>query len=342
MGRITASRKITSVRVRDGRLFHSEKPDHVAVEEPLDLRLNGEPLSLTMRTPGHDVELAHGFLHAEGLIASRQDVIEARYCDGAVVAGEDGLERNTYNVLDISTHRRDLLDGRDQRRFAMNSSCGVCGSTSIDAVVTEGRYRVSADASCPAPMRITPDAVLSAVRHLSDGQSVFQRTGGVHAAGIAAPTGDMLVVREDVGRHNAVDKVIGWALQRDLLPLAGMMLVVSSRASFEIVQKAYMAGVPMVVCASAPSSLALATAERVGMTICGFTRAAQPEGLSASVRGQGALGRVKGAVGRGQAAKARSHGVPELAETDGRFNLYTGADRLDLSASESAPRPSIK
>ncbi|MGQ4538341.1 formate dehydrogenase accessory sulfurtransferase FdhD [Dermabacteraceae bacterium P7074] len=302
MGRITQSRKITSVRIRDGRLYHAEKPDLVAVEEPLDVRLNGKELTLTMRTPGNDVELVHGFLHAEGLIRSREDVLEARYCDGAVVEDDSGFARNTYNVMNVKTRDARVMP-LAIRQFTQTSACGVCGKASIDAVVTKGRFQIADD------WRVDPATIFRAVSQISSGQQVFSKTGGVHAAALATRDGRVLVVREDVGRHNAVDKVIGWAIAEDLLPLSEHMLIVSSRASFEITQKAYMAGIPLLVCVSAPSSLALDTAERVGMSVCAFTRVA----------------------GEGDAAKKRGRDAPG----DGRMNVYTHPQRLDLSGSES-------
>lgn len=289
MGRVTSTEKITTVRVRDGKLYSGHKGDHVVVEEPFDIRLNGRPLSLTMRTPGHDVELAHGFLHAEGYIASREDVAEARYCDGAVVEDESGLARNTYNVMDVTT-RLPLLTPITPRSFLTSSACGVCGSTSIDDVRTKGRYVLEPG------FTITPATLLAAQRRFDEGQAVFQRTGGIHGAALVTAEGEILVQREDVGRHNAVDKVIGWALQNERLPLSDCLLMVSSRASFEIVQKAFMAGIPMLACVSAASSLAVETARSVGMTLVGF------------LRGQ--------------------------ADGDGRMNVYTHPERLDLTGVE--------
>lgn len=285
MGRLTTSRRVTAVRIRDGRVTSARSPDVVAVEEPLDIRVNGEQLSVTMRTPGHDVELVHGLLHAEGIIRDREDVHEARYCDGAVVEDESGLPRNTYNVMDLSTRDR-LLIPIPTHALPMNSACGVCGSTSIDAVQSSGRYTLTHDWS------IAPATILAAADELRARQRIFERTGGVHAAALVHHDGEMLVTREDVGRHNAVDKVIGWALMEGRLPAADCFLVVSSRASFEIAQKAYLAGIGLLACVSAPSSLAIETAERVGMTLIGFTRS----------RGDG----------------------------EGRMNVYTGRDRLDL------------
>ncbi|MCT2178770.1 formate dehydrogenase accessory sulfurtransferase FdhD [Brachybacterium muris] len=286
MGRVTETKRIRTVRVRDGRLYAGRKGDHVAVEEPLDIRLNGQQLSLTMRTPGNDVELIHGFLHGEGLIKSREDIAEARYCDGAVVDDGTGFAQNTYNVMDFTTARPQLLPVIS-KRFTTTSACGVCGSESIDAVRQKGRYALAEDWS------VDPRAILDAARNLTDDQAVFARTGGVHAAALVRADGEVLAVREDVGRHNAVDKVIGWALLEDRLPLTDCFLLVSSRASFEIAQKAFMAGIPLLACVSAASSLAIDTAEEVGMTLVGFTRA--------------------------------------FDDGDGRMNVYTHAERLDLS-----------
>ncbi len=289
MGRVTENTRIRTVRVRDGKLYAGRKGDHVAVEEPLDIRLNGQQLSLTMRTPGHDVELIHGFLHGEGMIAHREDISEARYCDGAVVDQGSGFAQNTYNVMDLTTSRPQLLPVI-AKTFTTTSACGVCGSESIDAVRQKSRYTLMAGWS------IDPRVILSAARALGDQQAVFSRTGGVHAAALVDLEGNLLVVREDVGRHNAVDKVIGWALLEDRLPLRDCFLLVSSRASFEIAQKACMAGIPLLACVSAASSLAVDTAEEFGMTLVGFTRA--------------------------------------LDDGDGRMNVYTHPERVDVTAAE--------
>lgn len=286
MGRVTEARRITTVRIREGRLYAGRKGDHVVVEEPLDIRLDGAPLSMTMRTPGHDVELVHGFLHAEGYIASREDLEQARYCDGAVVEDESGLPRNTYNVMDATTRvapRRPITI----KNVVTSSACGVCGTASIDEVRTAGRYALAAE------WTVAPELLLDVQRRFDAEQRVFARTGGSHGAALVRHDGEILVQREDVGRHNAVDKVIGWALLEDRLPLSDCFLLVSSRASFEIAQKAYAAGTPMLVCVSAASSLAIGTAESVGMTLVGFLR-----------------GREDG---------------------DGRMNVYTHPERLDLS-----------
>lgn len=290
MGRVTTSERITTVRIRSGRLYHSTKPDSVAVEEPLDIRLNGQPLSMTMRTPGHDLELIHGFLNAEGYIRSRDDIAEARYCDGAVVEDESGFERNTYNVMDFTTRTIQLAPTLT-KPFLTSSACGVCGSASVDTVVQKVPYEFS------PTFAMQPSALLRAQRELSGGQATFAKTGGVHAAALVTVEGERLVIREDVGRHNALDKVVGWAMLQDRLPLSDCVLLMSSRASFEIVQKAAMAGIEFIACVSAPSSLAIETARRLGITLCGFVRA-----------GEGA---------------------------DGRLSIYSAPERVDLSESES-------
>ena len=223
MGRVTDRARIRTVRVREGRLYAGRKGDHVAVEEPLDIRLNGQQLSLTMRTPGHDVELIHGFLHGEGLIAHREDITEARYCDGAVVDDGTGFAQNTYNVMDFTTARPQLLPFMS-RSFTTTSACGVCGAESIDAVRKKSRYTLAEE------WQLDPRVILGAASALGEQQPVFTRTGGVHAAALVDLEGNLLVVREDVGRHNAVDKVIGWALLENRLPLRDCFLLVSSRA----------------------------------------------------------------------------------------------------------------
>jgi FdhD protein len=239
------------------------RPDALAAEEPLELRVDGTALAVTMRTPGDDVELAHGFLLTEGVIGGREDVAMARFCEGA---GPDG--RNTYNVLDLT-----LAEGVPppqtgvERNFYTTSSCGVCGKAALDAVRLRTRYSPAAD-----EVRVDPSVLSAMPDALRDAQRVFETTGGLHAAGLFAADGTRLVVREDVGRHNAVDKVIGWAVLENRIPLRGTVLLVSGRASFELVQKAAMAGVPVLAAVSAPSSLAAELADESGMTLVGFLR----------------------------------------------------------------------
>ena len=239
------------------------RPDTVTVEEPLEIRVGGTSLAVTMRTPGDDFDLAIGFLLTEGLIAAASDVRQLMHC---LDEGEDG--RPTYNVVDVT-----LAEGVEPppasaaRDFYTTSSCGICGKASIEAITTKSRYAVAAD-----PVRLSPAVVAAMPAALREQQKVFDRTGGLHAAGLFTADGELLVVREDVGRHNAVDKVLGWAAREGRVPLAGHVLAVSGRASFELTQKALMAGVPVLAAVSAPSSLAVELAEEAGMTLAGFVR----------------------------------------------------------------------
>ncbi|QJY48533.1 formate dehydrogenase accessory sulfurtransferase FdhD [Pseudonocardia broussonetiae] len=259
MGRLSVRRPVVRIGP-DGR---RRTLDTLAAEEPLELRVDGKPLSVTMRTPGHDVELAHGFLLTEGVLGSASDVLTARYCDSF---DDDG--RNTYNVLDIALAAGvEPPDASLERNFYTTSSCGVCGKASLDAVRLKTRFSPAAD-----PLVVTP-AVLSALPDaLRGAQKLFDSTGGLHGAGLFTADGELLVAREDVGRHNAVDKVLGWALLQDRVPAAGTVLMVSGRASFELVQKAVMAGVPLLSAVSAPSSLAVELAQDAGVTLVGFLR----------------------------------------------------------------------
>lgn len=261
MGRITRRRRV--VRHRLGRAAVRAE-DTLTVEEPLDIRVGGRPLTLTMRTPGHDIELAIGFLLSEGIVTSGDQVAMGQYCAGAT---DDGV--NTYNVLDITlAPGTPAPDPALARNFYTSSSCGLCGKASIDAVRTKGAFDLADD-----PLRIAADRLVGLPDRLREQQSVFDQTGGLHAAGLFdGSTGELLAVREDVGRHNAVDKVVGWAAQQGLIPLKSTVLMVSGRASFELVQKAAMAGIPMLAAVSAPSSLAAELADDVGMTLVGFVR----------------------------------------------------------------------
>jgi FdhD protein len=249
------------IRVKDGA--PAPKTDILAAEEPLEIRLRGRPLSVTMRTPGDDFELAAGFLVGEGVVARADDITSIVYCAGAT---DDG--GNTYNVVDVR-----LADGVAvpdltlERNFYTTSSCGLCGKASLDAVHTVARWPVRDD-----PLCLDPEAIASLPGRLRASQRVFERTGGLHAAGLFDAEGELLCVREDIGRHNAVDKLVGWAVQRDLLPLTGTVLLVSGRASFELVQKAVMAGIPAMAAVSAPSSLAAELAADSGLTLIGFLR----------------------------------------------------------------------
>jgi len=240
------------------------REDALAVEEPLEIRVGGRSLAVTMRTPGHDVDLAAGFLVSEAVITRGEHFRAARYCAGAT---DEGL--NTYNILDVTLAPGvPPPDPSLERSFYTTSSCGLCGKASIDAVRTQSAYDVRGDALC-----VDAEVLTDFPRKLRAGQAVFEMTGGLHAAALFDGTsGEMLVLREDVGRHNAVDKVVGWALKEDRLPLRGTVLMVSGRASFELTQKALMAGVPVLAAVSAPSSLAAELATEVGMTLVGFIR----------------------------------------------------------------------
>jgi len=260
MGRITARKPITRIVVGESR---RRQEDVLAVEEPLEIRVAGRALSITMRTPGHDFDLAAGFLVSEGVISSADDFRAIRYCAGAPA------EENRYNVLDVTlSHGVPLPNPSLERNFYMTSSCGLCGKASIDAVRTLSAYPVADD-----PVTVSDELLVTFPDRLRENQDVFEKTGGLHAAALFdAESGRMLVLREDVGRHNAVDKVIGWALTAGMLPLRGTVLIVSGRASFELAQKASMAGIPILSAVSAPSSLAVDLACEVGLTIVGFLR----------------------------------------------------------------------
>jgi FdhD protein len=237
----------------------SERTEALAVEEPLEIRLAGRRFTLTMRTPGHDEELAAGFLFAEGFINDGTELGEIRRVRGRKGAVEP-------NAIDIILNvPADGLRARLKRNFVISSSCGVCGKTSIDSI----RRRVSPPADSA---RVAPAILLALSEKLREGQRVFAATGGLHGAAIFSLDGAMLAIREDVGRHNAVDKVIGYALTNAMVPLAQHIMMVSGRLSFEIVQKAAAAGVPILAAVSAPSSLAVELAEEIGTTLVGFLR----------------------------------------------------------------------
>ncbi len=257
MGRITTRRRIVR-RTPEG---HHTRQDTLVVEEPLQIRVDGAALTVTMRTPGDDMDLVHGFLLAEGIVAEREHVHVMRYCAGA---DDDGT--NSYNVLDVQLGNG-AAGVQRRRSFLTSSACGVCGTTSIDDVETVSAHPPAAD---PAAVDAAVIARLPGL--LRTGQKVFASTGGLHAAGLFGVDGTLLRLREDVGRHNAVDKVLGAALREGKVPLSGRVLMLSGRASFELVQKAAMAGVPVVAAVSAPSSLAVDLAERAGITLIGFVR----------------------------------------------------------------------
>ena len=221
--------------------------------------MDGEPLTVTMRTPGDDIDLAAGFLFTEGLLRGLDEVREIRMCDENVAA----VTPRPGHAL----RYQHAGAAGPARKFLMTSACGVCGKDSIEAVRVRSAFDVAAD-----PVRVSATALAALPGRLAGAQRVFSRTGGLHAAGLFTPDGTLLVLREDVGRHNAVDKVAGWALRSGLLPLAGHILLVSGRASFELAQKAIMIGVPVLAAVSAPSSLAALLADEAGLTLVGFLR----------------------------------------------------------------------
>lgn len=231
------------------------RDDRTAVEEPLEIRLNGRALSITMRTPGHDRELAAGFLHGEGLIHSLADLVAV----GPVLAGA-----GRKNEVELATYRPVNME-RVERNFYATSSCGVCGKSSLKAIAT------LAD---PVPMgfQLDPRVLPRLPDVLRRAQETFETTGSLHAAGLFDGMGKLTTLHEDVGRHNAVDKVVGERLWADALQLSDSVLLVSGRTSFEIVQKAVMARIPVVAAISGPSSLAVDLAARFGVTLVGFLR----------------------------------------------------------------------
>ena len=242
----------------DGRLRRVQ--DSVAGEEPLEIRIGDAPLAVTMRTPGHDLELAAGFLFTEGLIQSREQLTSLK-------AITDGSRASRGNVVVAQLANDVTLDSEQTRRnFFANSSCGVCGKASIDSV----RSRLLRPPN--AAFRVTAETLCQMPEKLGSSQDIFGRTGGLHAAGLFTQTGELIVSREDIGRHNAVDKVVGWALQENRLPLSDVVLLVSGRCGFEIAQKAIVAGVPVVGSVSAPSSLAAQLARELNLTLVGFLR----------------------------------------------------------------------
>ena len=250
--------------------------DLLAVEEPLEIRLGQKPVSITMRTPGHDFELAAGFLFTEGILHDRAEIRDVFWTKMAVAN-----PRQLGNSVTVELNPGVEVDlDRLERHFYTSSSCGVCGKASIEAIQMQG---------CPVLPRNAPVVQTTVIHHLPTTlrreQPVFERTGGLHAAALFDPQGKLQLLREDVGRHNALDKLIGSEMLAGRTPLSGHLLLVSGRASFELVQKALMAGIPILAAVGAPSSLAVETAQRFHMTLLGFVR-------------------------------------------DGRFNIYSGASRI--------------
>ena len=242
---------------RDGEL--RAQNDYLVGEEPLEIRIGDAALSVTMRTPGHELELAAGFLFTEGLISCRSQITSIRF--------EANAKQNGANRVRVDLAPGVTFDSEAARRNSYTtSSCGVCGKASIDAVRVRG-----IEAANPA-CNVDPEVLCRLPDTLYESQAAFSRTGAIHAAGLFSTAGELLVLREDVGRHNAVDKVIGWALANDLIPLRDTVLLVSGRGGFEIVQKALVAGLPVLASVSAPSDLAVSLAREFGMTLVGFLR----------------------------------------------------------------------
>jgi FdhD protein len=234
--------------------------DYLVGEEPLQIRIGKHPLTVTMRTPGHDLELAAGFLFTEGLIQWREQISSMEHAS-------DCKPTERGNIVQVELASGVELNLEDtQRNFFSGSSCGICGKASIESVRTRGVRPAN-----PA-LRVDPEVLCRIPDAFRSGQEVFGRTGGLHAAGLFDAAGKLIAQREDVGRHNAVDKIAGWALREGRLPLSNSILMVSGRGGFEIVQKAAVAGVPLVASVSAPSSLAVQFAREIGMTLVGFLR----------------------------------------------------------------------
>lgn len=294
MGRVT--RRYPVVRVDGSNSASVRSVETVAVEEPLELRVNGAPFTVTMRTPGHDIEMAHGLLASEGIISGLDDLQTARYCGGAsrtpslepqglpesaawlreawrgdlreraAPAGNDPAQ-NTYNVLDVQLTVGVEVPEHRRRSLVTSAACGVCGTATIELLRQRQAFDLRAD-----EVRVPAGVLLGLPDTLREHQATFERTGGLHAAGLFTAEGGPLVVREDVGRHNAVDKVVGWAMMNGRRPARGCVLMVSGRTSFELAQKAVLAGIPVLAGVSAPSSLAIDIAADAGLTLAGFVR----------------------------------------------------------------------
>jgi FdhD protein len=234
--------------------------DYLAGEEPLEIRVGARAISVTMRTPGNDLELAAGFLLTEGLIAGRAQIASIRLEEEDV-----GNGKGNRVVVELA-QGVEMNSEASQRNFYSTSSCGVCGKASLEAIRVRGIKRLIAGPS------VDPELLCRLPDRLREGQAIFGRTGGLHAAGLFNYSGELLVLREDIGRHNAVDKIIGWALAKDLIPLQDSILMVSGRGGFEIIQKALVAGIPVLASISAPSDLAVNLAREFGMTLVGFLR----------------------------------------------------------------------
>ena len=263
----TTRRRVQRITLPNGGVpgKTASRADFLAAEEPLGIRVGGTALTMTMRTPGDDIELAAGFLVSEAVVSSPGDITGIKLCDGTSCGhgDHDGLG----NIVDVTLAPGVTVAPQARRNFMTTSACGVCGKASIEDICVLPHEALATD-----PARFAPAMLATLPERLREAQRVFSRTGGLHAAGLFTADGELIAVREDVGRHNAVDKVVGWALLDSRLPLTGCALLVSGRASFELVQKAILAGIPLLAAVSAPSSLAVDLAEEAGLTLVGFLR----------------------------------------------------------------------
>jgi len=232
--------------------------DWIASEAPLEVRIDGKPVTVLMRTPGNDEELVRGFLFNEGVVSSAKELVSV----GPVHESPEDVGGSVINVQLVGSHEHPTLD----RSFYSNASCGVCGKKTIESLEVKGAITASR-------LQVQSSVLASLPDRLRGSQTTFARTGGVHASGLFTANGELVVLREDVGRHNALDKIVGWALAEGKLPLSSYLLLVSGRVSYEIVQKAVMAGIPFVAAVGAPSSLAVDLAERFELTLVGFLKA---------------------------------------------------------------------
>ncbi|MBC7810787.1 MAG: formate dehydrogenase accessory sulfurtransferase FdhD [Burkholderiales bacterium] len=264
--RPSSKTSLNVIRVRRGEKPAPARRDDVATEEPLEIRLvtgnTTQQVAITMRTPGADFELSAGFLFAEGIIHSKDDIQAITYC-----VDRELSEEQRYNVVNVNLRHDAAKDLRKlERHFVVSSACGVCGKASLDALETDGLRPLVNDA------RVSSEQILALPDELRQAQRLFDSTGGLHAAALFDLDGTLLAVREDVGRHNAMDKLIGWALLNGHIPLERYIVLVSGRASFELAQKALAASIPILCAISAPSSLAVDVARRFGMTLVAFLR----------------------------------------------------------------------
>ena len=266
---MTASSQTIRVHKIDGNSANSVD-DQVAIEEPLEIRLGystpegrtASSVSITMRTPGYDAELAVGFLYSESIVQNSGDIMKVEHC------GPVAPDTGNHNIVRVDLASNVEVDlGRLQRHFYTTSSCGVCGKSSLDALRVTG-----AEPLAVGQPRFSKEALIEMPNALRAKQSAFEKTGGLHAAAAFDSQGEILVVHEDVGRHNAVDKVVGTLLARDLLPGSELGLMVSGRSSFELVQKTLVAGIPLLAAVSAPSSLAVQLANEFNISLVGFLR----------------------------------------------------------------------